>query len=111
MDYKGIKIYNKVIIVEKTEITKDGYNWHGRAVNQGYVVDQGNAKMLNTAKRWAEWTYHDKNLVDAYWEARKHFGADSEEAKEADAACEATRKEIEGIVHEYDNGSFTIRIC
>ena len=46
MDYKGIKIYNKILIVEKTEITEDGYNWRGRTVNQGYIVDKQNKKML-----------------------------------------------------------------
>jgi len=110
MDYKGIKIYNKITIVEKTMTTEDGYNWRGRTVNQGYVVDTGNKKMLDTALRWAEWTYYDRDLNDKYWEARNKFGHDSKEAKEAEAAYDATRKKIEGITHEYDNGTFTITL-
>jgi len=110
MDYKGIKIYNKITIVERTATTEDGYNWRGRTVNQGYVVDPDNKKMLDTALRWAKWTYFDRDLNNKYWEARNKFGYDSKEAKEAEAAYDATRKEMEGVVHEYDNGSFTISL-
>lgn len=110
MDYKGIKIYNKITIVERTEITEDGYNWRGRTVNQGYVVDQENKKMLDTALRWAEWTYYDQSLINKYWEIRNKLGYNSKETKEAEAKYEATRKEMNGVVHEYDNGSFTINL-
>lgn len=110
MDYKGIKIYNKITIVEKTITTEEVYNWRGRTVNQGYVVDPENKKMLETALRWAKWTYYDRDLNNKYWEARNKFGYDSKEAKEAEANYEATRKEMNGIIHEYDNGSFTISL-
>ncbi|MBP5467704.1 MAG: hypothetical protein J6Z11_00500 [Candidatus Riflebacteria bacterium] len=110
MDYKGIKIYNKITIVEKTRTTEEAYNWRGRTVNQGYVVDQGNKKMLDTALHWAEWTYYDQSLINKYWEIRNKAGYDSKEAKEAEANYEATRKEMKGVVHEYDNGSFTITL-
>lgn len=46
-DYKGIKISDEVIIVE---------NRHG----QGYVVDKGNTKMLETARWWGcGYNYHN----------------------------------------------------
>ena len=110
MDYKGIKIYNKITIVEKTDITDGGYNWRGRTVNQGYVVDQDNKKMLDTALRWAEWFSYDDSLREVYHEAGRKFGWDSKEVKEAEAAYDATRKEMKGIVHKYDNGTFTITL-
>lgn len=47
MDYKGIKIYNKILIVEKTETTEGSYNWRGRTVNQGYIIDKKTRRCLN----------------------------------------------------------------
>ena len=41
-DYCGIKIFNKVTIVEKTCNEESTYSWKGNKVNQGYVVDYGN---------------------------------------------------------------------
>ena len=110
MAYKGIKIYNKITIVEKTMTTEDGYNWRGRTVNQGYVVDQDNKKMLDTALRWAKWYNYDESLREAYHEAGRKFGWGSKEAKAASDAYDATRKEMNGIVHEYTNGTFTISL-
>lgn len=104
MDYKGIKIYNKILIVEKTEITEDGYNWRGRTVNQGYIVDKQNKKMLDNALRWAKWTKYDASILGGkyYWH--------KEVTDDMRAAYQASKKTMEGIVHEYDNGSFTISL-
>ena len=110
MDYKGIKIYNKLIIVERTSNTEGGYNWKGRTINQGYIVDIGNKKSLENALNWAKWTYTDTDLVNKYWKIRDKFGSDSLEAKEAKAAYEATKTTYNGIVHEYINGQFEITL-
>lgn len=104
MDYKGIKIYNKIIIVEKTEVIEGGYNWEERIVNQGYVVDQGNKKMLDTALRWAKWTKYDKSILGGKYYSHEEVTDDMRKA------YDASKKTIEGIVHEYDNGSFTISL-
>ena len=110
MVYKGIKIYDKVTIVEKTTVVEGGYNWHGRTVNQGYVVDSGNTKMLETALKWAKWVWSDQELTNQYWEIRNKFGSSSQEAIEALDKCQAAKKEMLGIVHEYTNGQFEIAL-
>ena len=64
MEYKGIKIPEKVIIVER----QDKY-YHD--INQGYVVDFGNKKMLESAKDWAVCYVCDETLRQAYYEYRR----------------------------------------
>lgn len=104
MDYKGIKIYNKIIIVEKTEVIEGGYYWEDRIVNQGYVVDPENKKMLDTALRWAKWTKYDKSILGGKYYWHKEVTDDMRKA------YDASEKKIDGVVHEYNNGSFTISL-
>ena len=104
MDYKGIKIYNKIIIVEKTEVIEGGYKWEDRTVNQGYVVDPENKKMLDTALRWAKWTKYDKSILGGKYYWHKEVTDDMRKA------YDASEKKIDGVVYEYDNGSFTISL-
>ncbi len=121
-DYCGIKIFDKVIIVEKTWNEESSYEWKGHKVNQGYVVDYGNTKMLETAKDWAAWTWYNHELSNqAYEIQRKHSKWDSKLHKDVWDSVENqtlyeklnkeyydTQKKMEGIVHEYDNGTFEI---
>ena len=76
MGYEGIKIYNKVIIVE---------NSHG----QGYVVDCGNKKMLESAFHWAR--------LDREWDSEKSEWKDIEVDKNK-------------YCHEYENGKFELTL-
>lgn len=103
-DYKGIKIYDKVIIVEKTSTTDGGYNWKGRTVNQGYVVDINNKKMLENALNWAKWTKHDESILDGKWYWHK------EVTDAMRKAYDDSKETIEGVVHEYENGNFSITL-
>ena len=103
-DYKGIKIYDKVIIVERTSNTEGGYNWKGRTVNQGYVVDVNNKKMLENALNWASWTKYDESIFGGkgYW--------NKDVTDEMRKAYEDSKQIINGIVHEYENGNFSITL-
>lgn len=119
-DYCGIKIFDKVIIVEKTWNEESTYNWKGRTVNQGYVVDYGNTKMLETAKCWAEWTKYNEKLYTEWreftqqhssWQCGHEVWDSPENKKTADCIIDEYHKSAqkqEGIIHEYDNGTFEI---
>lgn len=111
IDYKGIKIFDKIIIVERTAITGGGYNWKGRTVNQGYVVDYNNDKMLESALNWARWTWRDSALGNAWREAAEKLGYDNPEVKALNQKYDESAKRMEGIVHEYENGTFTIALA
>jgi len=120
--YQGIKILSKVIIVEKTFNEGSPYKWKKQTVNQGYVVDFGNDKMLETAKNWAAWTWYDRPLSDRVYEIRRNhckwdytLRKDVWDDEEAHALYEKlnkeyydTQKKMEGIIHEYDNGTFEL---
>ena len=94
-DYQGIKIYDKVIIVEK-----ESYHWeNGKRVKdlipQGYVVEVGNKNMLETAKKWA---HHDIYAVD---ENNNYIYDENGHHK---------YKTIEGIINTYENGKFKFEL-
>ena len=84
MDYQGIKIADRVIVVERP--VNDG----GQP-NQGYVVDLGNKKMLESAHSWGSWTRYDNSIED--WKER-----------------EAKSVKVSAIDHEYDNGHFGLEL-
>ena len=107
MEYKGIKIYDKVIIVERTCVTEGGYNWRGRTVNQGYVVDINNKKMLETATNWAKWTKYPDS--DEFFGKGNHYWSDGV-TKEQKEAYDAAKVDMPGIIHEYENGNFEITL-
>ena len=106
MDYKGIKIPEKIIIVER----QDRY-YHD--INQGYVVDFGNKKMLESAKDWAVCYVRDETLRQAYYDYRREHKDEDTCEKEADKIWDkycASEKRYEGIEHVYDNGQFEITL-
>ena len=49
MDYKGIKIKKKIIIVEKTFESRFNNEKNINKINQGYIVDCDNKKALENA--------------------------------------------------------------
>lgn len=117
MDYKGIKIYDKVIIVEKTDITEGGYNWKGRTINQGYVVDINNEKMLETAMNWAEWRAvpedQEKALCNRIFGEGKDYWSQGVTVDQCNEYCKEHEKLVlkhPGIIHEYENGNFTVTL-
>ena len=82
MEYKGINVYDKVIIVEN----KDG---------QGYVVNPDNKKMLENAKSWAKTTL-------GHWEYFEKDGKkDHKYVKDGVS---------EPIINEYQNGKFKFKL-
>jgi hypothetical protein len=96
-DYQGIKIYKDVIIVEKQSWK---YDWStGRRtlldLPQGYIVEPGNKKMLETAMSWAKQTH---TAVDA--EGNFIYDEDGERQYE----------EINGIQNIYINGNFKFEL-
>ena len=98
MNYQGIKISNKIIIVEKTENNLSVSEWRKNlSVNQGYVVDVGNEKILSTAKYWAKWAQHT---------IKWHKDMTPEEKEEYDNSY----REYEGVINEYDNGNFELTL-
>lgn len=118
-EYCGIKIFNKVTIVEKTWNEESTYSWKGNKVNQGYVVDYGNKNMLESAKNWAEWTSYDNALYDEWTKfMREHSSYDHGtkwDSPENERIADTLRtkyydsKQVhEGIIHDYDNGTFEI---
>ena len=99
MDYQGIKIPDKIIIVEKQ------YNWRYRDtdninINQGYIVEAGNKKALESAMNWAEITAYDDSVLEGknWWEVDKKLHE----------KWRATAHEVSGIQHEYENGHFSL---
>ena len=55
-DYQNVKIANEIIIVEKPTPYRSWVYWRkvkGQGLHQGYVVDAGNKKSLETAMKWA----------------------------------------------------------
>lgn len=96
VDYKNVKIADEIIIVEKQEKYKcwiakwaheRGEKIRGEGYHQGYIVDAGNKKMLESAMSWAETT--------SYNEEKGEWG----------------NKKLEGIQHSYKNGQFEITLC
>ncbi len=94
-DYQGIKIYDEVIIVEK-----ESWHWENGTrvkdlIPQGYVVEVGNKKMLETAMRWAEQEIYvvDENGKYIYDEKGYHI-----------------HKTINGVINTYQNGSFIFEL-
>lgn len=94
-DYQGIKIYNEVIIVEK-----ESWHWeNGKRVKdlipQGYVVEVGNKKMLETAKSWAKQDLYkvDENNNYVYDENGYHV-----------------YDTIDGVINTYKNGEFKFEL-
>lgn len=102
MDYEGIKIYNKVIIVEKQPNNYYASDDDEKTIPQGYVVDVGNQKMLDTALHWSEEYKYDNSLLKG-----KSYHDLTEEERDA---YRNSRAEVEGIKHEYDNGQFEITL-
>lgn len=86
-DYKGLKIPEKIIIVEKPIVKT---NWgEPRKIPQGYVVPFGDKKMLESAHTWADhqkyrWVEELKRSVDDGIEY--------------------------GIEHVYENGKFKMTV-
>lgn len=95
--YKGIKIEDKVIIVEKQNTDR-----------QGYLVSVNNPKQLETALNWAETYGYDESLREKYLEVEK---TDTKAADEIWKQYLATKKELKGIIHEYENGQFKLTLC
>ncbi len=96
-DYQGIKIYKDVVIVEKQSWE---YDWStGRRtlldLPQGYIVEPGNKKMLETAMSWAKQIHA---AVDA--EGNFIYNEDGERQYE----------EIKGIQNTYVNGNFKFEL-
>lgn len=94
-DYQGIKIYDEVIIVEK-----ESWHWeNGKRIKdmipQGYVVEVGNKKMLETAMKWAKQEPYAVDENDNYIYDEKGYHV---------------RKVIEGIVNNYKNGEFRFEL-
>ena len=117
MDYKGIKVPKKVIIVECTRVSESGDFWHGRTVNQGYVVDADNEKMLETAKSWASWSGRDDHIREEYFKHKEARGIkrydwnnEDEEEKALNKKWEDSYTHHEGVLHEYENGNFKIAL-
>lgn len=94
-DYQGIKIYNEVLIVEK-----ESWHWeNGKRVKdlipQGYVVEAGNKKMLETAKSWAKQDLYkvDENNNYIYNENGYHV-----------------YETLDGVINTYKNGEFKFEL-
>ena len=96
LDYKNVKIADEVIIVEKQENYRCWcYSWshergekiRGEYYHQGYVVDAGNKKMLETALSWADTRAYNEEKDE--WEDTY----------------------LPGIEHRYKNGQFEITLC
>ena len=89
-DYKGIKIPNEIILVEKL-------NDRGE-ISQAYVVDKGNTKMLENAVSWAKTRFRKKDDSGEYIRIpRGHY-------------IDYDWYEVDGIQHEYKNGNFQLEL-
>ena len=94
-DYQGIKIYEEVIIVEK-----ESWHWeNGKRIKdpipQGYVVEVGNKKMLETAMNWAKREIYLVGENDNYIYDEKGYHI---------------REVVEGKVNNYKNGEFKFEL-
>ena len=83
-DYQNVKIANEIIIVEKPEEYRSWVTWRkvkGQGMHQGYVVDAGNKKSLESALRWAECREYDESLrpTKAPYNWDKYYDARSQE--------------------------------
>ena len=116
-DYQQIKIANEIIIVERDQAYRSWVDWRdvkGQGMHQGYIVDAGNKKMLETAKKWASYTYYDDSLFQLYQDYKHEHHADATcdaEAEKIWKQYKASAKHIEGIEHKYQNGQFEITLC
>ena len=111
MGYQGIKIYDKVIIIEKiSKYNDEGLHYNGRTVNQGYVVDFGNTKMLESAMNWAEHYVYDESLRQEYFKQRKALGYENDKVKAIWQKYQDSETKVPGVVHEYDNGHFELTL-
>lgn len=85
--YKGIKIEDDIIIVERQN-----------EEHQGYLVCKSNKNQLESALAWAKCSVH---VLDK----------DGNEVKEqVNGWTRYKFQELEGIVHEYRNGQFTFSL-
>ena len=100
-DYQNVKIANEIIIVEKPEPYRSWVYWRkvkGQGLHQGYVVDAGNKKSLETAMKWAECREYDESL-------RPTKAPYNWDAYHASVIIHS------GIEHKYKNGQFEITLC
>ena len=100
-DYQNVKIANEIIIVEKPTPYCSWVTWRkvkGQGMHQGYVVDAGNKKSLESAMRWAECREYDESLrpTKAPYNWDKYY---------------ASVIKHSGIEHRYQNGQFEITLC
>lgn len=100
-DYQNVKIANEIIIVEKPAAYQSWVTWRkvkGQGMHQGYVVDAGNKKSLETAMKWAECREYDESLrpTKAPYNWDKYY---------------ESVKIIPGVEHKYQNGQFEITLC
>ena len=83
-DYKGLKIPEKITIVERP-VSEKGT----RTIPQGYVVPTGDKKMLESAHRWADYTPWEWN---------------------DDLKRSIQKEPVIGIDHTYENGKFRMTV-
>lgn len=82
-DYKGIKISDNIIIVENV------------VTQQGYVVEPGNKKMLDSALEWGK----SSDLIK-----------DENGKLTVDENGNFVQKRFDAVVHEYVNGTFKLKL-
>ena len=102
-DYKGIKIASEITIVATPDTYKSWVEWRkvaGQGLHQGFVVDTGNTKMLESARRWAQRRVYDESLRPT-----KRFDS------AAWGPYHASGKDVPGTEHTYKNGEFEISLC
>lgn len=100
-DYQNVKIANEIIIVEKPTPYRSWVYWRkvkGQGLHQGYVVDAGNKKSLETAMKWAECREYDESLRPT----KAPYNWDKYHASVVIHP---------GIEHKYQNGQFEITLC
>lgn len=99
--YKGIKIEDEVIIVEKQN-----------DLHQGYLVSKNSKEQLETALRWAECEVHkldkDGNPIVKFWKWQNEKKVYFEDSTGCYHEYEWETKS--GIVHEYKNGKFKLSL-
>ena len=89
-EYKGWKLFEKVIICAKPWRRWIGNEYTSGDMLQGYVVEPGNKKQLESAKNWADYTeYGPYNYETRQYEWKKHHPAE---------------------VYEFDNSGFTLEL-
>ena len=90
VEYNGWKLFDKVIICARPWQRWEGNKYITDDLYQGYIVEPGNKKQLESAKHWAKCT-----LYGPYnWDRREY----------------EWKKECEGEVFEFDNSGFTLEL-